>query len=332
MAHIKSSTKFLNIEKKLEADRKLPDYYWRYVDDTLTLMPNVAAAEEFCATLNMCHPALKFTMEVAQGNKLAFCGFEISVSGNCLKIAVYHKPTDTGLLLHFQSYVDIRYKRCLIRTMLHRAYNFSSDWQAFHKEVVRLKSTFTALGYPVNLFDTILDNFLLNKHRPDELAKADDVKQVRFLIPYKGMKPAAFVKQRLNGLSSRLAVLVQPIFTSRKIAENFGAKEEKPKLVNQQCVVYEFECDRCDAGYVGITTQHLHQRIDGHTVPASSICKHYLNDHNIKPTVDLITPCFKVIRKCRNKFECLMHEMFYIQELEPSLNVQGDSLRAKVFK
>ena len=39
---------------------------------------------------------------------------------------------------------------------------------------------------------------------------------------------------------------------------------------------------------------------------------------------------FSVLRKCTNKFDCLMHEMVLIKELAPSLNVQSDSIQAKV--
>ena len=35
---------------------------------------------------------------------------------------------------------------------------------------------------------------------------------------------------------------------------------------------------------------------------------------------------------CNSKFDCLIYEMFFINELRPSLNVQCDSIRAKVFK
>ena len=38
------------------------------------------------------------------------------------------------------------------------------------------------------------------------------------------------------------------------------------------------------------------------------------------------------IKVCiQSKFDCLIHEMFLINELRPSLNVQSDSIRAKVF-
>ena len=32
-----------------------------------------------------------------------------------------------------------------------------------------------------------------------------------------------------------------------------------------------------------------------------------------------------------NKFDCLVNEMLYIKKITPSLNVQADSIRAKVF-
>ena len=41
---------------------------------------------------------------------------------------------------------------------------------------------------------------------------------------------------------------------------------------------------------------------------------------------------FNVIRKCTNKFDGLVNEMLCIQDLKPALNVQFESLRAKVFK
>ena len=53
--------------------------------------------------------------------------------------------------------------------------------------------------------------------------------------------------------------------------------------------------------------------------------------------VMLVTPKdlgnnFSILKKCKSKFDCLVFEMFFINELRPSLNVQSDSLRAKVFK
>ena len=40
---------------------------------------------------------------------------------------------------------------------------------------------------------------------------------------------------------------------------------------------------------------------------------------------------FHIITKCSGKFDCLVKEMLYIYMGKPTLNVQTDSIRAKVF-
>ena len=86
----------------------------------------------------------------------------------------------------------------------------------------------------------------------------------------------------------------------------------------------------CDAGYVGFTRRHLHQRVGEHRHSSSSIGKHFRDKHSSTPK-DLTTN-FTILKKCNSKFDCLIYEMFFINELRPSLNVQRDSIRAKVFK
>ena len=40
---------------------------------------------------------------------------------------------------------------------------------------------------------------------------------------------------------------------------------------------------------------------------------------------------FKVLSKCNSKFDCLVYAMLYIKDIKPSLNMQADSIRAKLF-
>lgn len=51
-------------EEKLERENTLPEFYKRYIDDTLAIMPNVPAAAPFLSKLHDCHPSLQFTMEI----------------------------------------------------------------------------------------------------------------------------------------------------------------------------------------------------------------------------------------------------------------------------
>ena len=140
-------------------DDNFPTLYMRYVDDTLVSMPDVPSAQHFLVTLNNLHPNLNLTMELPCDNKISFIGFEIVKNGTILETRVYRKPTNTGLLLHYQSHADVRYKESLIKTMLHRAKSLSSTDEYFQQECSKLRSIFTRLGYPLSLINSIIKNF-----------------------------------------------------------------------------------------------------------------------------------------------------------------------------
>ena len=70
--------------------------------------------------------------------------------------------------------------------------------------------------------------------------------------------------------------------------------------------------------------------MDEHRHTSSSIGKHFRDKHSSTPK-DLTTN-FTILKECNSTFDCPIYELFFINELRPSLNVQCDSIRAKVFK
>jgi len=123
---------------------------------------------------------------------------------------------------------------------------------------------------------------------------ADNVTWV--VIPFKDQDSANIVKTQLKELSVKLQTTIQPVFVSRKIAQEFQACETKPQLVNQQCAVCQFQCDLCDPGsYDGYTRGHLHVRVDGHENTPSSVRKHYDKEHAGAVPDDLLSR-FKVLK------------------------------------
>ena len=267
-----------SLEEKLSKSNKLPNFYNRYVDDTLTKQRNLESAESFLSTLNNCHPSLSFTMEVEVDGKIPFIGMDVTKKDGQLETKVYIKPTNTGLLLHYQSHVDKRYKRSLITTMLDRSYRLSSSWQHFSNECERLKTVFDRLKYPSRLVDSTISSFINRQYKATnqepELSKQ---KVVRIALPFKDQKSADFVKKQLANLSNVIGTKVQPVYTSKKIGKDLAVSEAKPPLVNKQNVVYKFKCDLCDADYIGYTSRHLHQRIDEHR--NSTVGKHVKEMH-----------------------------------------------------
>ena len=143
----------------------------------------------------------------------------------------------------------------------------------------------------------------------------------------KDQKSADAIRKKLKDLGKKIGTEIQPVYTSAKIGDKLKLQEKKPALVNNQCVVYSFKCDQCDADYIGYTTRHLHQRIEEHKT--SVICKHIKEVHCVA-SPDL-TKMFSVLKKCQGKLDCLVNEMLLIRERKPTLNTQSDSIRAKVF-
>ena len=115
----------------------------------------------------------------------------------------------------------------------------------------------------------------------------------------------------ISDLNRKINAEVHPVFTSRKIKDELKAKKPKPPIANQQNVVYFFECDLCDADYVGFTSRHLHQRVEEHK--RSVIDNHVREQHGNEPRE--IAKNFTVLRKCSSKFDCLIFEMFFIRDL-----------------
>ena len=136
----------------------------------------------------------------------------------------------TGLLLHFQSHTDLRYKRCLIKTMAHRSKELSSTYQAFVDECGRLKSIFHRLGYFSSLVNCIIDNCDYSSTL-DAKTKSDET--LRVSIPFKDQVSANIVKKQMRDLRSKIGIDVQPIYTSKKLEQDPKLKEIKPRIINQ---------------------------------------------------------------------------------------------------
>ena len=174
-----------HLEEKLARDGLMPHLYRRYVDDTLARMPNINAATMFLTTLNGPHPSLLFTMELPVDDRILFISIEIIKNGTKLETQVYRKSTNTGLLLHFNSHTDKRYKDSLLKTMLHRAYALSSTTEAFNEECAKLRSIFSHLNYPLSLIDSVISNFDSRKSASIAEINADESNIVRINLPFK---------------------------------------------------------------------------------------------------------------------------------------------------
>ena len=99
-------------------------------------------------------------MEIEKDGMLPFLGTQLLNRAPQIEAKVY---VNTGLLVHYQSHVDNRYKRSLLTTMLDRAYRLSSSWLYFSEECERLKSLFSRLDYPHHLTNSAINTFIYSR-------------------------------------------------------------------------------------------------------------------------------------------------------------------------
>ena len=191
---------------------------------------------------------------------------------------------------------------------------------------------FLKLKYPLNLINSTFASSTnsVTRHCDENPTEADTEtrRTVRIALSFKDQKSANVVRKQLKDLTKKIKRELQPVYTSAKIGDKLKLQEEKPTIVNHQCVVYIFKSDLCDADYIGYTTRHLHQRMEEHRT--SAVGKHINEVHAV--TTPELTKLLSVLKKCQGKLDCLVHEMLLIRERKPKQNTQlADSLRAKVF-
>ena len=202
-----ANTFMCSIEEQLEERSKLFSFYKRYVDDTFAITPDLSKANAFLDKLNSCHE--NFTMEIAEHDTISFVGMNITKFVNRLETSLHRKSTDTGLLLHYHSHVYKRYKRCLLSTMINRAYRLSSTLTAFSEECDTLRTIFLYQDYPVNLINSSINEFLHNIDNisaPDEAS--DDTSNIVVPLPFKDQKSANAVKREMQNLSAKIGVQI----------------------------------------------------------------------------------------------------------------------------
>ena len=117
-----------------------------------------------------------------------------------------------------------------------------------------VKTTFLNLDFSINLINSAINKFLRNIDNIDAAKNTgDDSPTIMVPLPFKGQRSANSVKKQMQILSTNVGVQIKPVFQTKKIGQILALKGKKPPIVNNQCVVYKFECDLCDADYVGYT-------------------------------------------------------------------------------
>ena len=139
-------------------------------------------------------------------------------------------------------------------------------------------------------------------------------------IPYVGKISILFAK-RIRRLLQTADDNIRVVFKTTKVLESFQLKDPVPKEMTSR-VVYEFRCrGDPDITYVGFTNRTLKERVKEHVSGTTSVSDH-IGQCTVCETEGITIEDFKILKRCRNKWDTSVHEALLIMEKNPVLNRQ----------
>jgi len=233
-----------------------------------------------------------------------------------VKVTVYRKPTHTDQYLGFESHHPLEHKRSVVRTLLHRAKTVVTTPEDQHSEQSHVKKALKANGYPP--WALTIPNKPLPTPNQENLNKnlLEDGRRRAIGIPYvKGLSEhlqRVFKKHRTqvyhkpwNTLKAQLVHPKDPVDIARKCG-----------------VVYQLNCNDCDATYVGETIRSFgtrlkeHKKTSGRAMTAvGDHCSVYCHSIDVEASKILASEDYETSRK--------VMEALYIKELRPRMNRDG---------
>ena len=313
-------------ERQWQNHVNAPSTYLRYVDDLFCIFTNGQDYNNFLEYLNTRHPNLKFTTEIGH-NKLPFLDVSVEIQGDSFIRSVHRKLTHTGLMLNFNAFCPLQWKRSVICGCLYRAFSICSSRRLFDFEVSNLRRLFEMNGYPIPFFNDILSSFLRKVHEP-RIQSCNESDVYTLCLPYFGNVSETFIL-RFRRFCRRYNLKIRIVYKPFKVGHYFSLKSVCPKFL-ESCVVYKYTCPVDQASYVGKTRRHLIQRINEHrNSEQSAIYNHNVLCHCLTPKN------FEILKQCRGDFELSLTEALLIKKERPTLNAslanQGSSVFLKLF-
>ena len=126
----------------------------------LSLYNNQILTNQQSNYMNSKHWNIKFTVEHKENNSLAFLDIKIFRDSRKFQTSVYRKPTFSGALTNFGSFLPISYKYNLVSTLLHCGFMICSSYRTLHFEILKLKQIFQSNEYPQNFVDSCIKMYL----------------------------------------------------------------------------------------------------------------------------------------------------------------------------
>ena len=135
----------------------------RFVDDTITCI-KTTSIPHVIKVLNTFHGNIQFTYEEERDGKIPFLDVLLIRKNDAFETAIYRKPTNKCIYLHWNSFAPETWKRGTLRSIINRAYDICSSDEFLRLEFSRIKHDFIKInGYPYWVFNQIYQNVIKSR-------------------------------------------------------------------------------------------------------------------------------------------------------------------------
>jgi len=253
----------------IESKLKMPKVYLRYVDDIFAVFNNSNDATNFLKEMNSINCDLKFTIENAIDSSIKFLDMNVTLENNSLKTNWILKTTNTGLYTPKISYSPDVYKKNAIKALYNRSQRLTQNGESKAKNKDIVKDIFIKNGYHPSFIEKCFTE------KSTKIPTNDDKSVLYYGLPFlkECHKLISTGIGKINGLLKQTKII--PYFKTLKTQHFFQNKDKLSPNVSSS-LVYKFDCEQCEACYIGETRRHLHTRITEHLRgnPPSEISKH----------------------------------------------------------
>ena len=242
-----------DVESRALSTHPVPPPFWkRYVDDTLTVLPQ-DEVQHFHEHLNSIEATIQFTIEMESEGTLPFLDTRITHhTDGSLSTTVFRKSTHTDKYLDFQSHHPLAHKVAVARTLFNRAEKICSDFPDTEKEKDHVAKALQNNGYPRRLV-------VRNWHPPhSQQPKQQDTPTATVTLPY------------IRHLSETIRRILAPLGIRtcfrphRTLRQTLVRLKDRTPLQQRAGVVYRIPCGSCAKVYIGQMGRTLEHRLKEH--------------------------------------------------------------------
>ena len=299
----------------------------RYMDDILRSI-RASHIQQKLEEINRLHPSLKFTIEIEINAKLPFLDMLIIRIGTKLSSTWYSKPTDTGLIMNYHSLAPKIYKRSVVAGFVFRIHRACSTWKNFDESLKKAKCILEQNQYPPDFYEPIISKALDKimgaeaEQNSEPVAGGSENPEISIprkliFIEYRGKITEDFARALRKANAP-----CQPVMTLRKLKTVLPSLKPAIEKRLRSHIVYQIDCPRCYACYVGKTNQHNEVRFGKHKTPSQPVGKHLRKCGALK---EVSVNDVKILAaSTRGDQYLLTLEALWQKELRPTINTKDE--------